>query len=595
MLLIVVASSQFAGAATSSTVVGATVPSATNITIAGCATGTAATTIGSILPGASVTTSTDCVVTFGSSNDTASLRMHQADRADRGMYRPVNGGLDSTFGTAGRTVNATGTGTDMYTTVARDANGMFVAAGHYYNGSRNKIVVARYQANGTLDPGFNGGAVRTIDISGAAVADDVIYSLAVQPDRKIVMAGISNGDSLLMRLNADGTTDWTQVNNLGSGVDWAKGVALQPDGNIVVYGIAYSGAGNIWNMYLERRTPAAGALDTANFGTSGRLVIPSIITAASPRVTVDPPIIQPDGKIVVCDYTTAGGNPDLWIFRTSAAGVLDNGFGTSGRTTIAAPNNDFCGPGVLQADGKLVFPSATTDGLGVGSVRALRLNADGSPDTATWGAGGVAAPAVGDAYIGGVLLQEDGRVVGFGVRKNGATYQGALFRWSTTGVLDTTFAEGSYATADIGNPAIPPAGGGNTWGSDGRTVTATGYWNGSNLDLAIYRMGTTTVPDYGTTNWASTSGTFGACLASVAGGATAAWTGGGGSCTAADNGTWYGIPQTTASTNAVVARSTIATTTAAQANLRFGMRAASAQPPGVYIAPVTFDVVAPMV
>lgn len=592
--MVTVAWTQLAGAATSSTVVSATVPSATNLSITGCAAGTAATTIGTILPGASAMTTADCAVTFGSSNDTAALRMLQADLADRGMYRPVHGGLDSTFGTSGRTVNATGTGTDMFTTVARDANGMFVAAGHYYNGSRNKIVVARYLANGTLDPAFNGGAVRTIAISGATAADDVIYSLAVQPDRKIVMAGISNGDSLLMRLNVDGTTDWTQVNNLGTGGDWAKGVALQPDGNILVYGIAYTGASNVWNVYLERRTPATGALDSTNFGTGGRLVINSIITAASPRITVNPPIVQPDGNIVVCDYTTAGGNPDLWIFRASAAGVLDSGFGTSGRTTIAAPNADFCGPGVIQADGKLVFPSATTDGVGVGSVRALRLNANGTPDTG-WGAGGVAAPAVGDAYIGGVLLQEDGRVVGLGVRKNGTTYQGAMFRWSTAGVLDTTFAEGSYATADIGNPTMPPAGGGNTWGSDGRTVTATGYWNGTNLDLAIYRMGTTTVPDYGTTNWASTSGTFGACLAGVAGGATAAWTSGGGTCTAADNGTWYGIPQTAASTNAVVARSTTATTTAAQVNLRFGMRAASAQPPGTYVAPVTFDVVAPMV
>jgi hypothetical protein len=79
-------------AATSSTVVGATVPSATAITPA-CATGAAGVTdIGNMLPGTAAATSLDCSVTFSSSNDTAQLRLGQTDLGGNAMRpAPVTG------------------------------------------------------------------------------------------------------------------------------------------------------------------------------------------------------------------------------------------------------------------------------------------------------------------------------------------------------------------------------------------------------------------------------------------------------------------------------------------------------------------------
>jgi photosystem II stability/assembly factor-like uncharacterized protein len=67
-------------ASTSSTVVGATVPTATTLDASLCAPGTpGVTALGSVTAGSTVTSSTDCVVEFGSSNDTSRLRMFQAD------------------------------------------------------------------------------------------------------------------------------------------------------------------------------------------------------------------------------------------------------------------------------------------------------------------------------------------------------------------------------------------------------------------------------------------------------------------------------------------------------------------------------------
>lgn len=68
-------------AATSSTVISVTVPSATNLDASACESGVAGRTdFGNVLPGTSTVTSSDCTITFGSSNDTAKLRIQQTDR-----------------------------------------------------------------------------------------------------------------------------------------------------------------------------------------------------------------------------------------------------------------------------------------------------------------------------------------------------------------------------------------------------------------------------------------------------------------------------------------------------------------------------------
>lgn len=76
-----------ASGANSTTVVTATVPSATSIAATGCASGAAGvTSFGTVLPGISVATSADCVVSFGSSNDTSTLRLRQTDGYGDAMH-----------------------------------------------------------------------------------------------------------------------------------------------------------------------------------------------------------------------------------------------------------------------------------------------------------------------------------------------------------------------------------------------------------------------------------------------------------------------------------------------------------------------------
>ena len=101
----------------------------------------------------------------------------------------------------------------------------------------------RYNADGTLDTSFDSDGIVTTDFGPG---DDRAFSVVVQPDGKILVAGDSdngsNIDFALVRYNADGSLDTSfdgngrLITDFGSGDDRGYSVALQPDGKIVVAG-----------------------------------------------------------------------------------------------------------------------------------------------------------------------------------------------------------------------------------------------------------------------------------------------------------------------------------------------------------------------
>jgi uncharacterized delta-60 repeat protein len=73
----------------------------------------------------------------------------------------------------------------------------------------NDFLVARFNANGTLDTSFGSSGRITTDFAGGV---DAAKGLVVQPDGKFVVTGHawsgSSWDIALARYNADGTLDY---------------------------------------------------------------------------------------------------------------------------------------------------------------------------------------------------------------------------------------------------------------------------------------------------------------------------------------------------------------------------------------------------
>ena len=109
----------------------------------------------------------------------------------RGVAYADDGDLDFSFGGGDGLVTTNFHDTlDEARAVAIQPDGKIVAVGTtLISGTNNNFSVARYNADGSPDITFGGGDGKlTTDFSGH---DDRAYSLAIQPDGKIVVIGNS--------------------------------------------------------------------------------------------------------------------------------------------------------------------------------------------------------------------------------------------------------------------------------------------------------------------------------------------------------------------------------------------------------------------
>jgi uncharacterized delta-60 repeat protein/uncharacterized repeat protein (TIGR01451 family) len=307
-----------------------------------------------------------------------------------------------------------------------NANKIVVAG--YTNGiggapsTANDFGVARLNTDGSLDTSFGAGGKAVVAFSG----DDRAYGVAVQPDGKVVVVGItSNGipDVAAARLNVDGSLDTTfdpadsgrlQFSfgtNPAAATDYANAVAIDKNNNIVIAGYTNANTGTFGNDFAIARVKPDGSFDP-NFGSGGKTVDGIQLTDERGNALA----FQSDGRIVVAG--TEGNNNDFGLVRFNTDGSPDFNFGgtSPGLVTVRfgpAGSSQSASGVAVEPDDKIIVSGYTNlMAGGTAQFAVARLNADGTPDT-NFGTGGkqtVAFPAmfaIGD----GVALQPDGRIV----------------------------------------------------------------------------------------------------------------------------------------------------------------------------------------
>src|SRR4051812_29172950 len=167
--------------------------------------------------------------------------------------------------------------------------------------------------------------------TGRAIADtghsEIAQAIAVQSDGRIVVAGYSDGDFLVLRYQPDGLPDTgfgaggAVFTDFGGG-EVAEGIAIQADGRIVAAGFAISQAVLIQQFALARYRQD-GTLDTA-FDGDGK------VTTQFPHSSVGTALaVQSDGRIVVAGLASTGSTSSPLV-RFNADGSVDTAFGTAG-------------------------------------------------------------------------------------------------------------------------------------------------------------------------------------------------------------------------------------------------------------------------
>jgi uncharacterized delta-60 repeat protein len=229
-----------------------------------------------------------------------------------------NGSLDDTF------IHTAGPD-HFVSSIAIQPDGKIIAGGS--SNTYGRIVsIVRLNSNGSYDDSFNTyRPSHSRTYSGGSV-----YSLALQPDGKIVLGGsfrthpftLPNPDNGVVRLNNDGSLDSNFT--LVPGNLMVFSVSLQPNGKIVFGGNFLAQIGRSSNGI--GRLNYDGSIDSSfNTGSGGTDVL----------VTTS----QPDGKIIVGGYFTSyNGTAINSIARLNSDGTLDSSFnpGTGvGSSTIS--------------------------------------------------------------------------------------------------------------------------------------------------------------------------------------------------------------------------------------------------------------------
>jgi uncharacterized delta-60 repeat protein len=356
---------------------------------------------------------------------------------------PVPGSLDTSFGTGGTTTASIGVGSPAPRSLAIQPDGKMVVAFSDVLGMSG-FILARFKTDGSLDTTFN-----STGIVSTPVAATMSNAVALQPDGKILVAGSSGSGSnslfALARYNMDGHLDTTFnstgiVTTLIGANSYANAIAIQPDGKIVVAGSSYSSP--IDSIALARYN-ANGSLDTS-FNSSG--IVTTLVGSSSVANAV---AIQPDGKIVVAGGSYSGANQAVTLARYNANGSLDTTFTATGTVTTSIGMSSSANAVAIQPDGKIVVAGNSSPGIDH-SFTLARYDADGNLDTAFHSAGTVTTSIGTSSYANAVALQPDGKIVAAGNSSSGGSWSFVVARYTSEGILDTTFNSSGIATALTG-------------------------------------------------------------------------------------------------------------------------------------------------
>lgn len=268
----------------------------------------------------------------------------------------INGSLDSTFDNDGKVTTLFGVHSAGHS-LAIQSDGKIVVAGT----SDGSMALARYNLNGSLDSTFNNDGKVMTTIAGGDLSGN---GLAIQPDGKILVAGKADFSSqvtfALVRYYINGSLDTTfgfggkVTTYIGDLWDEAYSVAIQSDGKIVVAGYSSSN-------FAVVRYDINGNLDES-FDTDGIVSTPIGDCCGQGHSLA----IQPDGKIVVAGHSKNGFYENFTLVRYTTNGSLDTTFDSDGIVyTPIGPDRSYGNSMALQSDGKIVVAGYAANGSNI--------------------------------------------------------------------------------------------------------------------------------------------------------------------------------------------------------------------------------------
>ncbi|HET7897371.1 MAG TPA: hypothetical protein VFL47_06870, partial [Flavisolibacter sp.] len=348
------------------------------------------------------------------------------------VRRLPNGALDNTYGENGYSAGA----------FVRNAHALLMPDGCVVIGGGSfgvdldwNFKLMRFLPNGKLDKTFAQNGVQLTDLYGE---NDIMFAMALQPDNKIVTAGLSGYHFGIVRylpngmLDSSFSDDGKDTVNLGGWREVPSGIAVKNDGKIVVVGQSVFGPQN--RMAVACYLPD-GTRDN-NFSGDGVNTF-----AFSDDCGANAVAVQPNGKIVMAGLINRTYK-EFAVVQLNADGSPDNTFSGDGVQTVYFTGWDEAFAVTIDNNGKIVAGGC---GIGYNSMQWLvtRLSADGSLDLSMNGNGRINFPMGSNYGLNSLAIQPDGKIlVGGEAFFHTARYVAA--RFNANGSSDYSFGDRGY-------------------------------------------------------------------------------------------------------------------------------------------------------
>jgi len=366
----------------------------------------------------------------------------------------------------------------------------------------NKVIVAgdawgnpcliRFDTTGAPDHSF--GSSGKVFASWNCASNPADNDIKVQEDGKIVLGTrYYNGTDenfVVARYHTDGTADSTFGDNgkvitrIGDYSDLCNCIAIQSDGKILAGGCTGVDTAFKWMYDFAVVRYHPDGTIDTEFGDNG-----SVTTHIGDQYSIGYSMaIQPDGKIILAGETRDSIFSDVAIARYHPDGSPDHSFGTAGvvRTTLSE-TYDFARSIALQSDGKIVVAGSTQQDLSNYDIALVRYLPDGSPDH-TFGVNGIVTTDVGTEFGNSVIVQPDQKIIVAGGLTNTTIYDFAILRYQPDGTLDHSFGTNGLISISFG--AGDSEGHALALGNNGEVIIAGSYNHGSPnyFDFALVRL-----------------------------------------------------------------------------------------------------------
>ncbi|MFN3875255.1 MAG: delta-60 repeat domain-containing protein, partial [Flavobacteriales bacterium] len=294
-----------------------------------------------------------CVGDFTSYDGTGRNRIARLDS---------DGTLDASFNP--------GTGANfLVTSVALQSDGKLLIGGYFndYNGT-TVIAIARINADGSLDTGYNLGGVGM---------NNAVSTITLQPDGKALVGGLFTSYNTIarnriLRLNADGSLDsgFNPGTGAGGGGADVLAIALQSNGQVLVGGTFTTMDGNTRNRIARLNADgsldaawtngANNALNTILWIPEGRAIIGGLFTsyASAPRNRVLRLNAQCTDDTELTIVTDANGSETGWE-------IIPQGYSYAAYSGSGLPSNSTITENACLADGCYTLRVTDSGGDGI--------------------------------------------------------------------------------------------------------------------------------------------------------------------------------------------------------------------------------------